>query len=257
LIPEAYVRLVMRLARSELKPLSRPLLAGIRLKRRKQPVRPEAAPVVHGEEPAGPFEVCYPEAMGDLLIFVPRSVESHLVDMATGGYGYSHVAVDCGEVDVSSGQRVMIESTMQHPVWRSRQDRYGLRPHVRIAMFGGRAGAETYCTCVRSRLGEQYDHLEALTWGAVDDPAKQICSDLAAGCLPADILLTLVAEARAGRLRRNAVSLHPRPDGKVGIFVSPNGFAQFFSAPPGHKVREPDVRISTIPQVSYFEPTAR
>jgi hypothetical protein len=246
LIPEAYVRLVMRLASSELKPLARLLLAGIRLKRRKQPVRPDAGPVAHGEAPAGPFEVRYPEAIGDLLIFVPRSVESHLVDVATGGYGYSHVAVDCGEVDVPSGQRVMIESTMQHPVWRSRQDRYGARPHVRIAVFEHRAGADAFCDCVRSRLGEQYDDLEALTWGAVDDPAKQICSDLAAGCLPADILLALAAEARAGRLRRNAVSLHPRPDGSVGVFVSPNGFAQYFCAPPGHKIKEPAEKVGQI-----------
>jgi hypothetical protein len=247
----------MRLAQSELKPLALPLLEGIRLKRRKQPVRAETGPVEHGEEPAGPFEVCFPEAMGDLLVFVPRSVESHLVDLATGGYGYSHVAVDCGEVDVPSGQRVMIESTMQHPVWRSRQDRYGLRPYVRIAIFGGRTGAEATCNCVRSRLGEQYDHLEALTWGAVDDPAKQICSDLAADCLPMDILLALAGEARVGRLRRNAVSLHPRPDGTVGIFVSPNGFAQFFGAPPGHKVTEPDLKTSVFPPVSTIQPTAR
>jgi hypothetical protein len=243
LIPEAYVRMVMRMAQSELKPLARPLLAGIRLKRRKQPVRPDAVPVVHGEAPAGPFEVRYPEAMGDLLIFVPRSVESHLIDVATGGYGYSHVAVDCGEVDAASGVRVMIESTVKNPVWRSRQDRYGARPSVRIAILGHRAGADAFCDCVRSRLGEQYDDLEALTWGAVDDPAKQICSDLAAGCLPAEILLALAAEARAGRLRRNAVSLHPRPDGEKGIFVSPNGFAEFFCAPPGHKVKEPGVKL--------------
>ncbi len=244
MIPEAYVRLVMRLAGSDLKLLARPLLVGIRLKRRKQPVRPDIVPVEHGEAPAGPFEVRYPEAMGDLLIFVPRSVESQLVDMATGGYGYSHVAVDCGEVDVPSGQRVMIESTMQHPVWRSRQDRYGVRPYMRIAIFGHQAGAERFCDCVRSRLGEQYDNLEALTWGAVDDPAKQICSDLAAGCLPTEILDAIAAEARAGRLRRNAVSLHPRPDGEVGIFVSPNGFAEFFCAPPGHKVKEPGVQLA-------------
>jgi hypothetical protein len=39
------------------------------------------------------------EQVGSLLIFVPRDVLGTLINKLTGNYGYSHLAIDCGEID--------------------------------------------------------------------------------------------------------------------------------------------------------------
>src|SRR2546425_6379794 len=86
--------------------VARPLVRIIRVRRDDDPVRGEPGPARHKIPPPGPFRLAYPEHACDLLIFVPRSLESYLIDDATGSYGYSHVAVDCGEVDTATGKRV-------------------------------------------------------------------------------------------------------------------------------------------------------
>ena len=62
--------------------------------------------------------------------------------------------------------------------------------------------------CILDKMGEPYDVAEVLTWGQVDDPAKQVCSDLAADCLPTKVRLAIVLQARTGRLGRHTVSIH-------------------------------------------------
>src|ERR1700690_2806203 len=62
--------------------------------------------------PKGPLGQAGKARQCSLLIFTPRSAISTLIDDMTGGYGYSHLAVDCGEVDIPSGKRVMVESTV-------------------------------------------------------------------------------------------------------------------------------------------------
>ncbi len=62
--------------------------------------------------PTGPLRQTGEEPQCSLLIFVPRNAVSALINDMTGGYGYSHLVVDCGEVDIPSGKRVMIESTV-------------------------------------------------------------------------------------------------------------------------------------------------
>ena len=225
------------LARTPLKPFARVLLQGILLTHPDQPVKPAEHSITTPGPASGPFAVRDNQSVGDLLIYVPRSIESHLIDHVTGGYGYSHVAIDTGEVDMPSGLRVMVESTVNHPVWRVRQDRYGDRPYVRIRLRDAGIDPGAFSDCVKSKLGEQYDNLEALTWGAVDDPAKQICSDLAAECLPPDIILQIVNAYMKGKLRRNSISVHKPTSEQIRAFVSPNGFSQYFGAPPGNRIR--------------------
>src|SRR5512143_1560084 len=77
--------------------------------------------------PTGPYNQAGEGRQGSLLIFVPRNPVSALINDLTGGYGYSHLAVDCGEVDIPSGKRVMIESTVGLGVHYSFQDEYGER----------------------------------------------------------------------------------------------------------------------------------
>ncbi len=129
--------------------------------------------------PTGPLRQGDEGRQGSLLIFVPRNAISALINDMTGGYGYSHLAVDCGDIDIPSGKRVMVESTPGLGVHDSFQDEYGERKFVRIPL--GKAGVDVgeFCDCIRSKLGEKYDDEEALTFGLIHNPAKQICSDLA------------------------------------------------------------------------------
>src|SRR4051812_2232466 len=83
------------------------LLKTVRFQRRHKPVRGERERSANPAKPRGPFT---PDHACDLLVFVPRTLEAHLIDEATGHYGYSHIAIDTGEIDRPTGKRVMIES---------------------------------------------------------------------------------------------------------------------------------------------------
>jgi diacylglycerol kinase (ATP) len=247
--------------------------AGLRLVRmlkRDQPAAAVLTPAPGAGEPAGPF-LPHPAADAPaLLFFVPRSLRSRLIDGATGGYGYSHVVVDCGEIDQPTGKRVIIESAPGLTVHRSFLDEYGARPFARALLAGlmlperdalaagsrpqsagngtPAAGAseplgidvEAFCRAVQSKLGQPYDNVEALTWGEVDDPAKQICSDLVAVCLPRSILEDMARQHAAGRLPRRSLSVRNRATPEFRAFVSPNALAAYFGAPPGERLRMPD-----------------
>jgi len=82
----------------------------------------------------------------------------------------------------------MTESMPNTRVHRSFQDEYGPRPFLRIpinawlARFG--MTPVEFRACVQNKLGEAYDVVEVLTWGRIHDPVRQVCSDLAAVCLP-------------------------------------------------------------------------
>ena len=220
--------------------VARPLVRIIRVRRDDDPVRGEPGPAGHKDAPPGPFRLAYPDHACDLLIFVPRSLESYLIDDATGSYGYSHVAVDCGEVDTSTGKRVFVEATPHVGVHRAYLDSYGRREFIRIPLAQAGVNCREFRKCILSKIGEPYDVAEVLTWGQVDDPAKQVCSDLAADCLPAKLRRPIVWKARTGRLGRHMVSAHGPASLPLHIFVSPNGFAKFFGAPKGHKIDHPD-----------------
>jgi diacylglycerol kinase (ATP) len=211
-----------------------------RVPARSMPARPVTSQEAH---PQGPFLTPpLPDAPA-LLIFVPRRLRSRLIDGATGGYGYSHLAIDCGEVDEPTGKRVMIESMSGTVVRRSFQDLYGPRPFVRVSLAGRGIDTEAFCAVVKSKLGEKYDDMEALTWGEVDDPARQICSDLAAVALPRPLLDDIAAQHLAGRLPRRSVSAHHRGTPEFHAFVSPNAFAAYFGAPPGERLTGPDQHL--------------
>jgi hypothetical protein len=134
--------------------------------------------------PTGPFkdgDEAYPCS---LLIFVPRNAIGALINDLTGGYGYSHLAIDCGKIDIPSEKHVMVEATVGLGVHNSFQDEYGARKFVRIPLEKAGIDVAAFCDCVRSKLGEKFDEEEALTLGLFHDPARQICSDLATVCLP-------------------------------------------------------------------------
>lgn len=191
--------------------------------------------------PTGPLKQGGKVGQCSLLIFVPRNAISALINDMTGGYGYSHLAVDCGEIDIPSGKRVMIESTVGLGVHHSFQDEYGERKFVRIPLEKAGVNIGEFCDCIRSKLGEKYDDEEALTLGILHNPAKQICSDLATVCLPEAICADIAHYHRSGFLHfLSAVHLYGRSNKTLHLFVSPNGFAEYFGAPRGEQINGPD-----------------
>ena len=239
--------LIRGLLQSDFALVARPIVRWVRARRSDDPAGSDTSPAHNKAEPVGPFRLAGPKPACDLLIFVPRSLESYLIDDATGGYGYSHVGIDCGEKDLATDKRVFVEATPHVGVHRSNLDKYGPREFIRIPVDRAGVDARKFRECVLDKLGQPYDVAEVFTWGQVDDPAKQICSDLAADCLPAETRLAIVGRARSGRLGRRMVSIHGPATLPLHIFVSPNGFAKFFGAPKGHKIHQPDELI--IPRV--------
>jgi hypothetical protein len=198
-------------------------------------------PPQNEETPKGPFKQVGEGRQCSLLIFVPRSTISALINDMTGGYGYSHLAVDCGELDIPTGKRVMVESTVGHGVHTSFQDEYGDRKFVRIPLDKVRVNADEFSDCIHSKLGEKFDDEEALTLGILHNPAQQICSDLAAVCLPDAVRADIAHYYRAGFLHPlSAVSLRRNPNKTFYLFVSPNSFAEYFGAPKGKNLDHPD-----------------
>jgi hypothetical protein len=201
--------------------------------------------------PTGPFHLEQDEC--SLLLYVPRNIISRMIDEFTGAYGYSHVTVDCGEIDESTGKRVMVESMPGKGVHRAFLDEYGPRAFLRIPLSKVKGiDIHDFRACILSKIGEKYDNEEALTWGMVDDPAKQICSDLATVCLPEEIQRDIAYQHEAGKISRSSVSPHQRPGGRISVFVSPNGFGEYFGAPRGHKVDNPDVTF--VPSPGLVQP---
>ncbi|HEX9018434.1 MAG TPA: hypothetical protein VF806_04575 [Anaerolineaceae bacterium] len=236
-------RIVDRVLRSDLEWLGRAILKIFRVKSKNRPVADQngqSAPPI----PTGPFATERQHQRGNLLLFVPRGWNSLLIDDLTGGYGYSHAAVDCGEVDAATGKAVMIESTVGQPVQHAFIDQYGARHFARIPLAESGVDVDQFCERVKTKLGEPYDSLEALTWGMIDDPAKQVCSDLATVSLPPQIRADIADWAASGKLPPSAVSVHSRST-KDGVheFVSPNGLAQYFGAPRGQELNQPDEYI--------------
>ena len=193
--------------------------------------------------PTGPYKDGGEGRQGSLLIFVPRNPVSALINDLTGGYGYSHLAIDCGEVDIPSGKRIMIESTVGLGVHYSFQDEYGERKFVRIPLEKAGVDPVQFCDCIRLKVGEKYDDEEALTLGLFHNPARQTCSDLATICLPQATRLDIARNHKSGFLHPlSAVRLYGNPakTKNFRLFVSPNGFAEYFGAPRGEQLEGPD-----------------
>jgi hypothetical protein len=90
-------------------------------------------------------------------------------------------------------------------------------------------------------LGEKFDDEEILTFGLFHDPAKQICSDLATVCLPEATLRGIARYQRTGLLYYlSTIWLDGNLKKNFRLFVTPNGFADYFGAPKGDQLISPD-----------------
>ena len=200
----------------------------------------DTEPPVKNGQPTGPMRTAADQYQGDLLLFVPRNELSRMVNTLTGRYGYSHLAVDCGEIDEPTNRRVMIEVTVEAGVHYSFQDEYGRRPFVRLPLRKVGIDVQGFCQCIHARVGEKFDDLEAITLGLLDNPARQICSDLATVCLPEEMREEIARCHQRAVIHPLSVARDQRSDSRVRLFMSPNGFAEFLGAPRGNKLTGPD-----------------
>ena len=237
-----------QLVRSDMRWLGRGLLKALRWAWRGRTVETEHATTAGTPEPTGPFRAARPAQAGDLLIWVPRRINSYLIDDLTGGYGYSHTTIDLGEVDVPTGRPVMAEITVGQTVRHKFIDEYGPRAYVRVPLSQAGINIQKFMECVKSKMGEQYDTWDALTLGEITDPAKEVCSGLVADCMPEDELRDIARAKKLGLLHRRSVSIHSKLDvAEVRAFVSPNGFAEYYGAPRGRRVTKPDTLVRPRP----------
>ncbi len=243
-----FAGITTQLLRSDMAWVGHGMMKVLRLAWQHRTVQPEHAMTAGTPEPKGPFKVTRPEQIGDLLIWVPRRTESYLIDDLTGGYGYSHTTVDMGEIDAPTGKPVMVEITVGQTVMRKFIDEYGQRAYVRVPLAQTGMDVRQFAKCTNSKMGEQYDTWDALTLGEITDPAKEVCSGLVADCLPDEALRKIARAKRLGLLHRGSVSIHSKLDApKLRVFVSPNGFAEYYGVPRGRRITEPDTTVRPRP----------
>jgi hypothetical protein len=138
----------------------------------------------------------------DIRLYEAEGAIGNAIDYATCGYGYSHAALVC------EGQ--MVHAT-EDGVVTTPLDYYGNKKYATVRLGLSGAQCKQLCRCVQNKIGADYDYLEAITFGTVDDPGKEICTMLIMNCLD---------EIGFDR-------------GAVGLsgFVSPNDLARALGAP--------------------------
>lgn len=138
----------------------------------------------------------------DILLFAADDPIGYAIDYTTCGYGYSHAALVCGNRMIHATSDGVISSPL---------DYYGSRKFapVRIGLTGEQC--KQLCACVQEKIGSDYDYLEAVTFGTVDDPGREICTMLIMHCLD--------------NIGFNRETLG------LGGFVSPNDIARQLGAP--------------------------
>ncbi|MBA7556301.1 hypothetical protein ES705_49003 [subsurface metagenome] len=127
--------------------------------------------------------------------------------MATCGYGYSHAGLVCGENVIHATSEGVVPQPLSHPDIEGRD-----RAIVRLGLT--RQQIEELCKCVSAQIGGDYDYIEAVTFGTVDAPGREMCTMLIMHCLD-----------QIG-VDRSALGL--------GGFVSPNDIARTYDTPHGH-----------------------
>lgn len=242
------IGLILQFTRSDLNWLGRIPLKILRLKWHDRPIQTQMAPQGMFQQPTGPFKTIRKKHLGDLLLWVPYKIDSYLIDDMTGAYGYSHTTIDTGEIDIPTLKPVMAEITVGQTVSRKFQDQFGQRAYARVPLSKTGVNVKQFVECILAKLGEPYDDLDAISFGRIENPSKEVCSGLAADCLPEKERKRIAWAKRLGLLRRGSVSVHSLPNAeKVKEFVSPNGLAEYYGAPKGKKLSGPDITVKPHP----------
>lgn len=147
-----------------------------------------------------------------ILLWEPTSIEGRIIDAATGGVGFSHVALDACEVD-AEGTSLVIDCRPALGVTRVPLRDYGDRGVTRVwlPLVPGR---ELY-GCIRGRVGLPYDAL-GVVLPKTGPVGGVVCSQLVFECMPPS-------------LRKK---VPPWPSSRP---VAPNDLARGFGSVPGGK----------------------
>lgn len=139
---------------------------------------------------------------GDIVLFAADSAAGHVIDHATCGYGYSHAGLVCNSrlIDATS------EGIEDNPL-----DQALNREHSIIRLDLTDSQVEALCNCVRSKNPSDFDYIEAVTFGTIDSPGKEMCTMLIMHCL-------------------DEIGVDRAELGLAG-FVSPNDIARTYGAP--------------------------
>jgi len=138
----------------------------------------------------------------DIRLFEAEDAIGNVIDFVTCGYGYSHAALICGDKMIHATS-AGVESTSL--------DYYGNRKFATVRLGLTDSQCEQLCACVDGKIGSDFDYLEAITFGTVNDPGREICTMLIMHCLD------------TVGFDREAINL--------GGFVSPNDLARQLGAP--------------------------
>ena len=163
--------------------------------------------LMRGEGEGIPVGTLRPACGVSIVLFEVEGTESKLIDAATGGHGFSHVALDGCEAD-DQGRPLLIDCRPGLGVARVPLDDYGNRGRVRV-WLPRCEGRELY-GCARGRVGQPYDAL-GLIVPKTGPVGGLVCSQLVYECLPA-------------KLRQR---VPPWPKSRP---VAPNDLAQAFGA---------------------------
>lgn len=139
---------------------------------------------------------------GDIRLYEANDPIGYAIDIATCGYGYSHAALVCGDMMFHATADGVISSPL---------DYYGSRKFATVRLGLTDAQYKQLCACVQGKIGADYDYLEAITFGTIDDPGREICTMLIMNCLDSI------------GVDRNSLGLSG--------FVSPNDIARRLGAP--------------------------
>lgn len=116
-----------------------------------------------------------------IVLFSPEGLEERLIDAASGGLGFSHVAIDGCEVD-PAGAALLFDCQPSLGLLRRPEADYGQRRRARV-WLPWCEGRELY-GCVRGRLGLPYDAL-GLVVPKTGPVGGVVCSQLVFECMPA------------------------------------------------------------------------
>ncbi len=162
-----------------------------------------------------------------ILVFEANSGIGGLINGATGNYGYSHVAIDCGIKD-RNGKNMIVEAIEEGVVIRP-DNVYGsfdTRKYAKLSIGSKNFSPEEFCRCVKEKVGQPYDYWGAslLIFGKNPAQDKTYCSAVVSKCLPSSIIRELgLREDRA---------------------ASPNDLAKALGAPPAGSLLSPTEGIS-------------
>ncbi|MBI2120222.1 MAG: hypothetical protein HYT94_01200 [Parcubacteria group bacterium] len=172
------------------------------------------------------------------------------IDGLTGGFGYSHAAIDCCEKDAETGEPLMIDITLSNGVHRTplSTDKYNGRKRMRIELSA--EDCEEICNCMKRKVGATFDWTDFWKEDGEGDPDGTVCSQTIFECLPPHL---------QDKIREAGNNMDLGFWGKLNKshnpgLVSPNQIAQAFGAPKAGDIVGSETTVPATPPTQPSTP---